>query len=358
VTPVTCRQMFRVAALRDGRLEGSARRNFQRHLGSCATCTREAAALDRLAERVRAGLDDGGTTDDLRVWRERTRLLAAFDQALLSPRGAGPSARRLLWPLTAALLVGAIFLFWRARPPGGGAHGARATIQADGGAVWFRRPGAGDREEVTLRRGTLWIHVDRAAGERPLLVLLPDGELEDLGTTFTVSAAATETTGVSVQEGRVALRLRGRPPLDIGAGQVWPSNQPGSVPPAAPRAVAAPAAPRPPETPRRTERSPPRVARASHPPPGDSTAVPSDPLLEFRAAAAALRAGDNPGAAVAFTRFLAEHRDDPMAEDAAYLRVIAFQRMGAAGDLKRAAQAYLQRFPSGFRRAEVSRLAR
>jgi len=84
----------------------------------------------------------------------------------------------------------------------------------------------------------------------------------------------------------------------------------------------------------------------------------SDPLAEFRAAAAALRAGDNPQAAVAFTRFLTEHPDDPMAQDAAYLRVIAFQRMGAAGDLKRAAQAYVQQFPSGFRRAEVSRLAR
>jgi hypothetical protein len=32
--------------------------------------------------------------------------------------------------------------------------------------------------------------------------------------------------------------------------------------------------------------------------------------------------------------------------------------MGAAGELKHAAQAYLERFPSGFRRAEISRLAR
>ena len=87
-------------------------------------------------------------------------------------------------------------------------------------------------------------------------------------------------------------------------------------------------------------------------------ATPTDRLAEFRAAAAALRAGDNPQAAVAFTRFLADHPGDPMAEDAAYLRVIAFQRMGAAADLKHAAQAYLERFPSGFRRAEISRLAR
>ena len=51
-------------------------------------------------------------------------------------------------------------------------------------------------------------------------------------------------------------------------------------------------------------------------------------------------------------------RGDPMAEDAAYLRLIALQRMGADGDMKRAAKAYLEQFPSGFRHAEVERLAR
>ena len=98
-----------------------------------------------------------------------------------------------------------------------------------------------------------------------------------------------------------------------------------------------------------------RPLRPLHPPAATRA---SDPLVAFRAAAAALRDGDNPQAAVSLTRFLAEHPDNPMAEDAAYLRVLAFQRMGATGDLKRAAQAYLQQFPSGFRRAEVSRLAR
>ena len=38
MTPVTCPYTFQVAALRDGRLEGSARKSFQRHLDACAVC--------------------------------------------------------------------------------------------------------------------------------------------------------------------------------------------------------------------------------------------------------------------------------------------------------------------------------
>jgi hypothetical protein len=36
-----------------------------------------------------------------------------------------------------------------------------------------------DREVVTLEHGALWIHVEHTPGARRLLVVLPDGELED-----------------------------------------------------------------------------------------------------------------------------------------------------------------------------------
>ena len=348
---MTCPRMFQVEALRDGRLGGGERKSFERHLGACAACAREAAALDRLAEGAMTGLDDARSADDLHVWRERSRLLAAFDGALLSPNRRLRTGRLLFWP-AAAVLIGALVVFGRTRPLVEPAHSLRATINADSSAVWSRRPGAGDREEVVLERGALWIHVDRAAGERRLVVLLPDGELEDVGTTFTVSADGEHTTRVAVEAGRVALRLRGRPPVDVGAGTSWLPDAPAVVPPA-------PAAPPPRgESPRERERSSPlriaRPLRLSQP----SVAAAPDSLAEFRAASAALRAGDNGQAAAAFARFLAEHAADPMAEDAAYLRVIALQRMGAQGDMKRAANAYLERFPSGFRRAEVERLAR
>ncbi len=351
-TETTCPRSFQVEALRDGRLGGAERKSFERHLAACAVCAREAEALEELASAARAAHEDGRSDDELRVWRERTRLLAAFDQTLVSAgRGAGISARsprRWLVPATVAVLAAALVVLWRGRPAIEPAQAARASIQADAAATWSRRRGGGGREEITLRRGVLRIHVDHAAverGEPPLLVLLPDGELEDVGTTFTVSADDARTTRVAVEDGRVVLRLRGRPTVDIGAGDVW-SPEPPIAPPAPAMTESVPDERRP---------APARPAR----PPRTRTWSPAetpDPLVEFRAASAALRAGDNRRAASAFARFVEEHARDPMAEDAAYLRLIALQRMGAGAETKRAAEEYLRRFPTGFRRAEVERL--
>jgi TolA-binding protein len=195
----------------------------------------------------------------------------------------------------------------------------------------------------------LRIHVVHASGEAGLVVMLPDGELEDVGTTFSVSADAGHTTRVAVDEGKVVLRLRGRPAIEIGAGDVWPSG-----PLAAPvRAVEAAAAPDP-EAEGRP--SPLRAVpvRRSH---RGLAAVAPDPLVEFRAAMEALRTGDSRRAASAFASFLVAHPRDPMAEDAAYLRVIALQRSGDDEGMKRAAEDYLRRFPTGFRRAEIQNLS-
>jgi hypothetical protein len=53
-----------------------------------------------------------------------------------------------------------------------------------------------------------------------------------------------------------------------------------------------------------------------------------------------------------------KHPQDPRTEDAAYLRVIAFQRSADAARMKEAAREYLRRYPTGFRRAEVETLSR
>jgi hypothetical protein len=351
-TETTCTRSFQVEALRDGRLGGAERKSFERHLAACAVCAREGEALQQLAAAARAAHGDGRGDDELRVWRERTRLLAAFDQALVSSgRGGGtsaPSRRKWLGPATAVVLAAVLVLIWRGRPAIEPARAARATVQADAAATWSRRQGGAGREEITLRRGTLRIHVDHAAlerGEPPLLVLLPDGDLEDVGTTFTVSADDARTTRVAVEDGRVVLRLRGRPAVDIGAGAVWSPAAPRAVPVAPPATTE-----RVPDEHRPAPARPPRTRRS---PSADTP----DPLVEFRAASSALRAGENRRAASAFARFVDEHARDPMAEDAAYLRLIALQRMGAGAETRRAAEEYLLRFPTGFRRAEVERLA-
>ena len=83
-----------------------------------------------------------------------------------------------------------------------------------------------------------------------------------------------------------------------------------------------------------------------------------DASADFRAALAALNAGNSREAATAFASFLAKHPRDPRAEDAAYLRIIALQRSGDSSAMKDAALAYLRRYPKGFRRAEVEVLSR
>jgi TolA-binding protein len=365
----SCPRLFEAEALRDGRLVGTERASFERHLTVCADCSREARALSALAEALRANADEHGNTDELHVRRERTRLLAAFDRSLLTPDSTWPVWRRLLKPAAAgvAALAVALAIFWRLPPvTQRAAHASNTVVQANGTAVWSKRTEA-NRENVVLERGALWIHVAHGPGEAPLLVVLPDGELEDTGTTFTVSAEDGRTTRVAVEEGSVVLRLRGRPPVTLGAGESWqaearpaasvspsvspsalvgaPASEAPSVPSAIP--VATPSLSPPPARSTPPTRSPEPSASAGAP----------DPSADFRAAMALLNRGDNARAAVAFAELTARHPQDPRAEDAAYLRVIAFQRDGAEAAMKEAAREYLRRYPTGFRRAEVEALA-
>src|SRR4051812_26843199 len=115
-TPAACPRLFEAEAMRDGRLGGAALASFGRHITMCAACTREVQELEALAEKLRGGPEDNRDGDELHVMRERTRLLAAFDRALVAP---GPNGwgvrRRLLWPATAAALVAGLVVFWHVR---------------------------------------------------------------------------------------------------------------------------------------------------------------------------------------------------------------------------------------------------
>jgi hypothetical protein len=279
-------------------------------------------------------------------------LLAAFDGTLVAPERRWTARHRLLRPAAVAVLVAGIFVLQRARRPGEEpARPPSAVVHADSTAVWSEHT-EGDRESVVLERGALWIHVDHSSGEGRLVLVLPDGELEDMGTTFTVSAEDGHTTRVAVQEGHVVLRLRGQPSVTIGPGDAWvPDTRPTAsacasvAPPAepAPRTLLAPAA---------------RGTLPSSAPFASALAPDPDPAVDFRAAMAGLDVGDCKQAAAAFASFLEKHPRDRHAEDAAYLRVIALQRCGDRGATKEAALEYLQRYPNGFRQAEVEILSR
>jgi hypothetical protein len=345
--PTRCPRLFEVEAARDGRLTGAELASFERHMTGCPACLREAEALEGLADSLRASPPGGVDLDMLHMRRERTRLLAAFDRALVGPQHYPGVRRGLLGAGAVAVVVACVLVFGRVRSGVQPMH-AGATIHADAGAVWSRH-GSDHREEIDLDRGALWIHVDHSAGEERLVVVLPDGELEDTGTTFTVSADDGHTTRVAVEDGRVVLRIRGESAVALGAGDTW---KPGPLPAGRPPASSAPLAAAPDARLDAVERG--------MPPPATPAAPPSaaDPSVDFRTAMAALDVGDNHQAALGFASFLAKHPQDARAEDAAYLRVIALQRSGDAAGMKQAAREYLRRYPSGFRQADVERLER
>jgi hypothetical protein len=346
--PTPCPRLFEVEAARDGRLTGAELANFERHMAGCPACLREANALEGVADALRASPETDAGGDMLHVRRERTRLLAAFDRALVTPEHRSSARRRLLFSGAVALVV-CVLVLWRVRPGAQPLHPA-AIVHADRSAVWAQRR-SGNREEIGLDRGALWIRVDHSSGEERLLVVLPDGELEDTGTTFTVSAEDGHTTRVAVEEGHVVLRIRGQTSVAIGPGDTWVRD---AQPVASTCASAAP-----PLDPAPSGRFAP-PARSTLPlssaPLASATA--SEPSDDFRAAMAALDVGDNHRAAAAFADFLERHPRDPRTEDAAYLRVIALQRCGDNGGMKEAAVEYLRRYPAGFRHADVENLSR
>ena len=125
MTPLACPRLFEAEAMRDGRLAGAALASFARHTTICRTCRREVQALEALAEALRGRPPSDARVDELRRLRERTRLVAAFDEALVvAPRRRSNAMRRALWPATAAIIAGAIFL-WRARSGPGDRHAPR-----------------------------------------------------------------------------------------------------------------------------------------------------------------------------------------------------------------------------------------
>lgn len=369
-----CPRLFEVEALRDGRLAGAEVLRVRAHASVCPVCARETETLDVLGRMLRSA--ERAERDELHVRRERTRLLAAFDASLVP---AFRGARSRWWWAAVAVLAVMLSAFAlvvviahsrqeldrRAAAAPVGKSPAAVVIRAEGDARWSRRAEQ-HVEKVVLESGSLAIHVDRTKSARRVIVVLPDGELEDIGTTFSVSAAGGRTTRVTVEEGSVVLRLHGANPIVLGAGDSWPPSAAPTTPGTAPTTVPsnAPSAPdivrSPPDAATRQGSAPPAPAPVTPlspvaPAPVASATMP-DPSADFRAASSALNAGNHAAAAALFTSFLANHPRDARIEDAAYLRVIAFHRAGEKNATERAAAEYLRRFPRGFRRTEVESL--
>jgi TolA-binding protein len=376
VSRTACPRRFEVEAARDGRLAGAELARFQSHLARCPSCSEEYQALEALRASLR-GLSTG-VADELHTRRERTRLLAAFNARLVP---AATRSRRWLVTLLAPAALVAIALVavapWSPQRPARTAASASVAAAPEGIAI---RPGPSTqwssrvenhRETITLAAGTLAISIDHTRSPRRVRVLLPDGELEDLGTTFTVTVTGSETTHVSVQHGAVIVRLRDRPPIVLGANQSWTPSMPESAAsPAAPAPDGSHAlSPAPASTASsaagRVGASVPALPAPVSTSPGDirpeptrGTGAADAAATDFRAALSALDAGNPSLAATLFAAFLVRHSTDVRAEDAAYLRVIALQRAGNLDATRSAAKTYLERYPTAFRRLEIEPLSR
>ncbi len=318
---ITCPRAWEVEAARDRRLTGKARETLAAHVQVCASCARDAAALETLARGLR-GLG-GAEHDDVSIRRLRNRVLDAVDaeqtgRTLSRGRFGRRPARFVALALAATVVALVALISFRAHGPRAEVAQAHEPDLALAPAPVTTSPAARESEETRvdvsagdgarytrtteayvdrfeLVEGTLRLRVQRPPGGRRVVVAVPDGEVEDVGTAFEVVVAGLHTEQVSVEEGLVVVRLTNRAPVTVEAGKAWRR----SVPPGAKEKLD-----------------------------GGGTA---------RAVVPRLAAGER--------------------EDEAYLDVLRLLRQGHDGDARAAAGRYLHDFPAGFRRAEMERVA-
>ncbi len=322
----TCARLWQVEAAQDGRLRGKDVESAQRHLETCAECARAARELAALSSAI-AQLPPL-TRDPVSVRRTRQQLLSAFNQALLEPKVSRGRRRSLPAIAIAASLLAALWLFASrktAPPVAAPALASVVQVQASPDARWSEHLEK-QLDRIDFSAGSASFTVRPHPGRR-MLVSLPDGEIEDLGTIFAVVVQGQATRRVTVSEGRVSLRLRGRAEAIIGSGESWEAEAPPAEP-----ALTTPA-----------------VVPATN-----SVPAPANPLRTAHAGSAlnsaAPAAKPSSGAPVVSSK---PDAGSEQAEDDAYLHIVALLRAGKQDDARAEAKRYLLLFPNGFRRVEV-----
>src|SRR5262249_3296732 len=192
-----CRRLWEVEAARDGGLTGSAGLAFEQHVKICGDCARERAALDDLKRNL---VDASPPTDEIFLRRERDRLLAAADALGRAPART-PYVRWAVAAVAALVLSAGVWLGVRAKsaePPAD----SYAVITPSAGTRWDRHPREGV-DQIDLLDGTLSLVVHRSPSDPRLVIRVPDGEIEDMGTEFYVVVRESRTQEIAVQSGSV-----------------------------------------------------------------------------------------------------------------------------------------------------------
>lgn len=378
-----CKRAWQAEAIEDGRLSGEERASFERHAHTCRACTderRQLAGLRQLAERLPVL---GASPLERR--RLRQSLLGHANAAAQNARG---SAAWRPWAIAAAAVsaAAALAVIVHSASPSTHHRGTALSvpsfeIRASTGGAW-RTAQRGRTLRIKLEHGVFSLHVKKLVAGQRFIASLPDGELEVRGTRFTVNVNATRTLRVSVSEGHVALRIRGRAERLLGPGETWTPAPAPHAPTAALTAtrgaVTAPAQDRAPNPTDRSARakgsraqvsgetsasSPSRGAPSARrargsqsPTPAASGPLPDPAAATLEAAMNAYHDGDFAQAQKLFTSFERKHPSDSRAEDAAFLRAVACLRRGDRANARALARDYLKRYPNGLRREEARRL--
>lgn len=361
-----CARAWQAEAVEDGRLSDADAASFRRHAATCRACSEEMRALSSLREAA-ARIPVAESTA-LERRRQRNRLLSAANALVVEPR-------RAFWAWPAGLAIAAAAavapLLWLAvsgsddRAPAAAPPSFRITTSD--GAEW-ETVERSSTIRVSAGRGRFELLVDALRPDQRFLLDLPDGEIEVLGTHFVVNVDERRTRSVRVVEGRVALRLRGRGPLVLHAGESW-SEEPvvvkddgQSAAPAAsaPEGAGTASSARVSRRPAARRREP--AARPDAPsveaPQAAGGATASPPGTEFSEAMSAFSAGSYERAEALFARFEADHPADARTEDATFLRAVARLRRGDSAGARSVAREYLRLYPNGLRRKEAERMVR
>ncbi len=330
MTRPACSRDWEAEAARDGRLSGHALEDFRRHVARCSACALAVDGLEQFSAALRARRPP--TLDDMRHRRLKLRVLEDSNRLLVRPGEGSKLSRSFL--RVAAVLAGVVIAVGGMR-----LFEARPTyfVKSSDGARWEERVESG-AHKIRLESGTLSIRVTHTGSEPRLIVEVPDGQIRDQGTRFSVTVASGRTQAIRVDEGAVAFRRSDGSVVELDAGGSWlPSPPP---PPPSPAVVEAP------------------IPSASASVNEDARSVGASangvqPVTPRRHRSAG--ASGSSSAAVSSASPAEAGHDE---EDMLYLRVLALVKEGRTAEARVAAQEYLRRFPAGFRRTEVQAVAR
>jgi hypothetical protein len=342
--------------LEDGRLSPTDGASFERHVESCAVCRLERDELRRIA-RIAARLSVE-PHDALRHRRLRHELLRRSNQLTLTETGVAKMRWGLALSLVALACAGALLVLWT-RPPAAepGASSidqAKFRVTASTGSRWHVA-NRGRTLRLALGPGEFAISVDKLGSGQRFVAELPDGELEVRGTRFVVVLDARETRRVSVEEGVVALRIRGAPERLLRANDAWPrAETAATATPGPPPNEAAPA----PVLPRESASRAPRRAPLAPEPSPVRESERASAARDFATAMSAFSSGDYRTAERLFLAFEGAHPGNPRVEDTRFLRALSRLRRGDSAGARTLAREYLELHPNGFRAAEAAGMAR